>query len=264
MDKLMKGKKGIVMGVLNDHSIASGIAKSLSDHGADIALTYQNESLLNRVEKVGKKLNSNIFIQCDVTDKSNIEQAFEELKNKWTKIDFVVHSLAFSDRNELQGKYIDTTRENFLNTMLISCFSFTEITKAASKILNENGSLLTLTYLGSSRALPNYNVMGVAKAALESSVRYLASDLGPQGIRVNALSPGPMRTAAAAGIGGARALFDWARNNSLLKRDLTLENVGNAGLYLISNLSAGVTGEIHYVDCGYNVLGMPFENKDKK
>ena len=256
MDKLMKGKKGVVMGVLNDHSIASGIAKSLSDHGADIALTYQNESLLNRVEKVGKKLNSNIFIQCDVTDKSNIEQAFEELKNKWTKIDFVVHSLAFSDRNELQGKYIDTTRENFLNTMLISCFSFTEIAKEASKIMKEGGSMLTLTY-ESTKVIPNYNVMGVCKSALETSVKYLARDLGERKIRVNAISAGPIKTLAASAIGDAKFLYKWNEDHSLLKRNVDIDDVGNSALYLLSDLAGAVTGEIHYVDAGYNKVGMP-------
>jgi enoyl-[acyl-carrier protein] reductase I len=257
MDGLMKGKRGLVMGVANDHSIAWGIATELAKHGAELAFTYQGDAFGKRVAPLAESVGSNTLIPCDVEDIASVDNVFAVLKEKWGKIDFVVHAIAFSDKNELKGKYADTSRENFIKTMVISAFSFVEITKRAAALMPDGGSVITLTYGGSTRVMPNYNVMGVAKAALESSVRYLASDYGPQGVRVNAISAGPMRTLAGAGIGDARAMFNYQNSHAPLRRTITLEEVGGAGLYLLSQLSGGVTGEIHYVDSGYNIISMP-------
>ena len=257
VDGLMKGKRGLVMGVANDHSIAWGIAKALHGQEAEIAFTYQGEAFGKRLEPLAASIGSNIMIPCDVEDIASVDNVFVVLKEKWGKIDFLVHAIGFSDKNELKGKYGDTSRDNFTRTMIISCFSFTEIAKRAAALMPDGGSLITLTYGGSMRVMPNYNVMGVAKAALESSVRYLAADYGAQGIRVNAVSAGPMRTLAGAGIGDARAMFSFQQSHAPLRRTITLEEVGGAGLYLLSPLSGGVTGEIHYVDSGYNIISMP-------
>ena len=253
----LKNKKGIVMGVANDHSIAWGIAKKLSEEGADLCFTYQGDSLLRRVKPLAESINNDFLIECDVLKKESIENTFKEIKEKWNTIDFVLHSIAFSDKEELKGKYIKTSRENFTQTMLISCFSFTEIANESQKIMTNGGALLTLTYDGSQKFIPNYNVMGVAKAALESSVRYIAADLGESGIRVNALSAGPMKTLAMAGISGGKDMMKWSEKNSLMLRNISLDDVGKSGLYLLSDLSSGVTGEVHYVDCGYNKVGVP-------
>lgn len=253
----MKGKRGLVMGVANDHSIAWAIAKSLHAQEAELAFTYQGDAFGKRLEPLASSVGSNIMIPCDVEDIATVDNVFAVLKEKWGKIDFLVHAIAFSDKNELKGKYADTSRENFTRTMIISCFSFTEIAKRAAAIMPDGGALVTLTYGGSMRVMPNYNVMGVAKAALESSVRYLASDFGSQGIRVNAISAGPMRTLAGAGIGDARAMYNFQQAHAPLRRTITTEEVGGAGLYLLSPLSGGVTGEIHYVDSGYNIISMP-------
>jgi enoyl-[acyl-carrier protein] reductase I len=255
---LMQGKRGLIMGVANDHSIAWGIAKAVADQGAELAFTYQGEALGKRVKPLAESVGSNLTLPCDVEDPATVDAVFEELKKTWGTLDFVVHAIGFSDKNELKGRYIDaTTRENFSRTMVISCFSFTEVAQRAAAIMNPGGSLLTLTYGGSTRVMPNYNVMGLAKAALEASVRYLASDLGPQGIRVNAISAGPIRTLAGAGIGEARAMFAFQRAHSPLRRPVTIEDVGGSALYLLSDLSAGVTGETHFVDAGYNIISMP-------
>ncbi len=247
------------MGVANDHSIAWGIAKKLSEEGAELCFTYQGDSLLRRVRPLAESINNNFLIECDVLKKESIETTFKEINNKWDTIDFILHSIAFSDKEELKGKYIKTSRDNFIQTMLISCFSFTEIANEAQKMMNNGGSMLTLTYDGSQKFIPNYNVMGVAKAALESSVRYIAADLGELGIRVNALSAGPMKTLAMAGISGGKSMMKWSEKNSLMFRNISLDDVGKSGLYLLSDLSSGVTGEIHYVDCGYNKVGVPRE-----
>ncbi len=253
----MKGKRGLVMGVANDHSIAWGIAQELARHGAELAFTYQGEAFGKRVQPLAEQVGSKLLLPCDVEDIATVDAVFERLKQHWGSIDFLVHAIAFSDKNELKGKYADTTRDNFSRTMVISCFSFTEIAKRAAALMPNGGSIITLTYGGSVRVMPNYNVMGVAKAALEASVRYLAADYGPQGIRINAISAGPMRTLAGAGIGDARAMFNYQSNHAPLRRPITLEEVGGAGLYLMSPLSGGVTGEIHYVDSGYNIISMP-------
>ena len=246
------------MGVANDHSIAWGIAKAVAAQGAELAFTYQGEALGKRVKPLANSIGSEIVLPCDVEDIASVDAVFEELRQRWGKLDFVVHAIGFSDKNELKGRYIEqTTRENFSRTMVISCFSFTEIAQRAAPMMNEGGSLLTLTYGGATRVMPNYNVMGLAKAALESSVRYLASDLGPQGLRVNAISAGPIRTLAGAGIGEARAMFSFQRAHSPLRRAVTIEDVGGSALYLLSDLSSGVTGEVHFVDAGYNVISMP-------
>lgn len=257
VDGLMKGKRGLVMGVANDHSIAWAIAKSLHAQEAELAFTYQGDAFGKRLEPLAASVGSNIMIPCDVEDIATVDNVFAVLKEKWGKIDFLVHAIAFSDKNELKGRYADTTRDNFVRTMIISCFSFTEIAKRAAAIMPDGGALVTLTYGGSTRIMPNYNVMGVAKAALESSVRYLAGDFGAQGIRVNAISAGPMRTLAGAGIGDARAMYNFQQSHAPLRRTITTEEVGGAGLYLLSPLSSGVTGEIHYVDSGYNIISMP-------
>ena len=255
----LKNKRGIIMGVANDHSIAWGIAKTLSNEGADLCFTYQGESLLRRVSPLAKSINNDFLIECDVSKKESIKNTFKEIKEKWDTVDFILHSIAFSDKEELKGKYIKTSRENFTKTMLISCFSFTEIANEAHEMMPNGGAMLTLTYDGSQKYIPNYNVMGVAKAALESSVRYIAADLGDSGIRVNALSAGPMKTLAMAGISGGKNMMKWSEKNSLMLRNISLEDVGKSGLYLLSDLSSGVTGEVHYVDCGYNKVGVPRE-----
>jgi enoyl-[acyl-carrier protein] reductase I len=257
MDGLMKGRRGLVMGVANDHSIAWGIASALRKQGAELAFTYQGEAFGKRVKPLADSVGSKLLIPCDVEEIATVDNVFAELRKAWGKIDFLVHAIAFSDKNELKGKYADTTRENFTRTMLISCFSFTEVAKRAAAMMPDGGAMVTLTYGGSVRVMPNYNVMGVAKAALESSVKYLAADFGPQNIRVNAISAGPMRTLAGAGIGDARAMFNFQNAHAPLRRTITLEEVGGAGVYLLSPLSGGVTGEIHYVDSGYNIISMP-------
>lgn len=257
MGDLMKGKRGLVMGVANNHSIAWGIAKQLADQGAELAFTYQGDGFGKRVKPLADSIGSNLLLDCDVEDIASVDAVFDTLKKEWGNIDFLVHAIAFSDKNELKGMYADTTRENFSRTMVISCFSFTEIAKRAAAMMNEGGSMLTLTYGGASRVMPNYNVMGVAKAALEASVRYLASDFGPQGIRVNAISAGPVRTLAGAGVSDARAMFNYQKRNSPLRRTVDISEVGGSGLYLLSDLSSGVTGEIHFVDSGYSTVSMP-------
>ena len=252
---LIKGKKGLIMGVANERSIAWGIAKKLSENGAELAFTYLGDTLKKRVIPLADSLNSNFTLNCDVEKKEDIIKTFDDIKNKWGSIDFIVHAVAFSDKSELTGEYLNTSRENFLRSMLISCFSFTEAAKEASKIMNKNGSMLTLTY-ESSKVIPNYNVMGVCKAALETSVKYLARDLGPRNIRVNAISAGPIKTLAASAIGDAKFLYKWNEDHSLLKRNVDTQDIGNSALYLLSNLAGAVTGEIHYVDAGYNKVGM--------
>ena len=253
---LMAGKRGLIMGVANDRSIAWGIARAAHAHGAEVALTYQGDALLKRVGPLGRSIGCETLLPCDVTNTESMDAVFRTLGDQWGALDFVVHAIAFSDKEQLKGRYVDTTPDNFQATMNVSCYSFTAVCQRAWPLMNAGGSLLTLSYLGAERVMPHYNVMGVAKAALEASVRYLAEDLGKQGIRVNAMSAGPMRTLAASGIGDFRYILKWNQYNSPLRRNVTLDEVGNAGLYLISDLSAGVTGEIHHVDCGYNVVGM--------
>jgi len=253
---LLKGKKGLIMGVANDRSIAWGIAKKLSENGAELAFTYLGDALKKRVIPLAESLKSNFTLSCDVEKKEDVSKTFDDIKKKWGNLDFVVHAIAFSDRSELAGEYLNTSRENFLKSMLISCFSLTEIAKEASKIMGKGSSMLTLTY-ESSKVIPNYNVMGVCKAALETSVKYLARDLGTKGIRVNAISAGPIKTLAASAIGDAKFLYKWNEDHSLLKRNVDINDVGNSALYLLSDLSSAVTGEIHYVDAGYNKVGMP-------
>jgi enoyl-[acyl-carrier protein] reductase I len=254
---LMAGKRGLIMGVANDRSIAYGIARVLAGHGAKLAFSYQGDAFGRRAVPLAEALGGEIIVPCDVMDLASVDHVFAEIQKTWGSLDFVVHALAFSDRNELRGRYVDTTRQNFTNTMVISCFSFTEVAKRAAALMPNGGSLITLTYGGSTRVVPRYNVMGVAKAALEASVRYMAADLGEQGVRVNALSPGPMRTLAGAGISDARVLFNYQKMHSPLNRTPTLDEVGGAALYLLSDLSTAVTGEIHYVDSGYNIVSMP-------
>ena len=253
---LLKGKKGLIMGVANDRSIAWGIAKKLSEHGAELSFTYLGDALKKRVVPLAQSLKSNYTLSCDVEKKEDIVRTFDDIKKKWGNLDFVVHAIAFSDRSELSGEYLNTSRENFLKSMLISCFSFTEIAKEASKIMEKDSSMLTLTY-ESSKVIPNYNVMGVCKAALETSVKYLARDLGSKGIRVNAISAGPIETLAASAIGDAKFLYKWNEDHSLLKRNVDINDIGGSALYLLSDLANAVTGEIHYVDAGYNKVGMP-------
>ena len=254
---LMHGKRGLIMGVANDHSIAWGIAQSLSANGAELAFTYQGEALGKRVIPLANSLHSSIVLPCDVEDISSVDALFAALKHEWSSLDFLVHCIGYSDRGELRGRYADTTRENFVRTLVISAFSFTEIARRAAPLMPNGGAMLTLTFGGATKVMPNYNVMGVAKAALEASVRYLAADFGPAGIRVNAISAGPVRTLAGAAIGDARAMFNFQREHSPLRRTVTIEDVGGSALYLLSNLSAGVTGEIHFVDSGYNIISMP-------
>jgi enoyl-[acyl-carrier protein] reductase I len=254
--KIMEGKRGLIMGVANDRSIAWGIAKAVSDAGAELAFTYQGDALKKRVEPLAESVNSSLVMPCDVTDEDSMEKVFDTLEKEWGSIDFVVHAIAFSDKSELEGQYLDTSRENFQRTMDISVYSFTAVAQRASRIMNENGSLLTLTYYGSERVMPHYNVMGVAKAALEASVRYLAADLGAKGIRVNAISAGPIKTLAASGIGDFRYILKWNELNAPLRRNITNEEVGNSGLFLLSDMSNGITGEIMRVDAGYHIVGM--------
>jgi enoyl-[acyl-carrier protein] reductase I len=257
MQGLMQGKRGVIMGVANDHSIAWGIAQALAKHGAEIAFTFQGEALERRVRPLAESVGSKIVLPCDVEDVKTVDAVFAELKKQWGTIDFYVHAIGFSDKNELKGRFADTSRDNFIRTMVISAFSFAEGAKRAAELMPNGGSMITLTYNGGDRAMPNYNAMGLAKAALESSVRYLAVDFGQQKIRVNAISAGPIRTLAGAGIGDARAMFAFQQRHSPLGRGVTLEELGGAGLYLLSDLSGGVTGEIHFVDSGYNVIAMP-------
>jgi len=257
MSELMKGKRGLIMGVANDHSIAWGIARTLAAHGAGLAFTYQGEALGKRVMPLAASVGSDVVLPCDVEDIGTVDAVFAELSKKWGTLDFLVHAIGFSDKNELRGRYADTSRENFVRTMVISCFSFTEAAKRAAKLMPNGGAMLTLTYNGGLRAMPNYNAMGLAKAALEASVRYLAVDYGAQKIRVNAISAGPIRTLAGAGITDARLMFAFQQDHSPLGRGITLDELGGAGVYLLSDLSTGVTGEIHFVDSGYNVIAMP-------
>jgi enoyl-[acyl-carrier protein] reductase I len=258
MQDLMKGKRGLIMGVANDHSIAWGIAKAVAAQGAELAFTYQGDALGKRVKPLAQSLGVELVLPCDVESIDSVDSVFETLRAKWGQMDFLVHAIAFSDKNELKGRYADTTRENFSRTMLISCFSFTELARRAADLMPESGgSMITLTFGGSMRVMPNYNVMGVAKAALEASTRYLAADFGPRGIRVNAISAGPVRTLAGSGIGDARTMFAFQQKHSPLRRGVTLDELGGSALYLLSDLSGGVTGEIHYVDSGYNVVSMP-------
>jgi enoyl-[acyl-carrier protein] reductase I len=260
---LMCGRRGVVMGVANDHSIAWGIARVLAGHGAEIAFTYQGEAQSRRLRPLAASIGSRILLPGDVEDDAQLDEAFSALRAEWGTLDFLVHAIAHSDKNELKGRYVDTTRANFVRSLSISCYSFTAVAQRAARLMvpqalgGRGGALLTLTYLGASRVTPNYNVMGVAKAGLEASVRYLAADLGRDGIRVNAISAGPMRTLAGSVIGEARVVFRWNRVHSPLKKNIELDHVGNAALYLLSDLSAGVTGEIHFVDAGYNIIGMP-------
>ena len=253
---LMQGKKGLVMGVANDRSIGWGIAAAAAGQGADLAFTYQGDALKKRVNPLAESVGSDIVLPCDVTDEVSVDLVFNTLKEKWDKLDFLVHAIAYSDKEELKGGYIDTSRKNFQKTMEISVYSFTALARRAAEMMPDGGSLLTMTYFGAERVMPHYNVMGVAKAALEASVRYLAVDLGGQNIRVNGLSAGPMKTLAASGIGDFRYILKWNEYNSPLKRNVTLEDIGGAGLYLLSDLSSGVSGETHHVDCGYNIVGM--------
>ena len=257
MAGLMAGKRGLIMGVANDHSIAWGIAKALHAQGAELAFTYQGSAFERRVRPLAQSVGSDIVLPCDVEQESDIAGAFDSLKAHWDKVDVVIHAIAYSDKEELKGRYLNTSRANFSRTLAISCYSFTAVARQAAGLMDAGGSLVTLTYLGAERVTPNYNVMGVAKAALEASVRYLAVDLGEAGIRVNAISAGPMRTLAGSAIGDARFVFGWNRDHAPLKRNVLLEEVGSAGLYLASDLSRGVTGEVHYVDGGYNIVGIP-------
>lgn len=254
--KIMSGKRGLIMGVANDRSIAWGIAKACHDHGAEIAFTYQGEALEKRVRPLADSLGSKLVLPCDVTDENSIADTFAKIEKEWGQIDFVVHAIAFSDKNELDGLYLNTSRANFLKTMDISVFSFTAVAQKAAPLMKDGGSLLTLTYYGAERVMPHYNVMGVAKAALEASVRYLAADCGKDNIRVNAISAGPIKTLAASGIGDFRYILKWNELNSPLKRNVTIEDVGNSGLYLLSDLGSGVTGEVLHVDAGYHTVGM--------
>jgi len=253
---LMRGKRGLIVGVANDRSIAWGIAKAVHAQGAELAFTFQGEALEKRVRPLAAGIGANLVLPCDVTDSASLDAVFRALTERWARLDFLVHAVAYSDKDQLKGRYIDTTPDNFARTMSISCFSFTDVCRRAEALMTEGGSLLTLSYFGAERVMPHYNVMGVAKAALEASVRYLAEDLGKKRIRVNALSAGPMKTLASSAIGDFRYILKWNEYNSPLRRNVTLEDIGGAGLYLLSDLSSGVTGEIHHVDCGYNVVGM--------
>jgi len=253
---LMAGRRGLIMGVANDRSIAWGIASACAAHGATLAFTYQGEALQKRVEPLAASVGSDLVLPCDVTDEPSIEAVFAALRDRWGGLDFLVHAIAWSDKDQLKGRYLDTTRENFLKSLDISCWSLTAVCQRAVPLMGPGAAILTLTYLGAERVTPHYNVMGVAKAALEASVRYLAVDLGPQGIRVNAISAGPIRTLAASGIGDFRYILKWNQYNSPLRRNVTIEDVGGAGVYLLSDLASAVTGEVHHVDCGYHVVGM--------
>ena len=254
---LMQGKRGLIMGVANNHSIGWGIAQALAGQGAQLAFTYQGEALGKRVMPLAASLGSSLVLPCDVEDIATVDAAFDAIKQAWGSLDFIVHSIGYSSKDELKGRYADTTRENFTRTMVISVFSFTEVAKRAAALMPNGGAMLTLTFGGATRVMPNYNVMGVAKAALEASMRYLAADFGPQGIRVNAISAGPVRTLAGAGITDARFMFNFQKAHAPLRRNMTIEDCGGAALYLLSDLASGVTGEIHYVDGGYNIISMP-------
>jgi enoyl-[acyl-carrier protein] reductase I len=260
---LMAGKRGLIMGVANDHSIAFGIARTLAEHGAQLAFTYQGEAFGKRVRPLAEKLGSSLVMPCDVEDLGSVDAVFAKLAAHWDNLDFVVHAIAYADKAELKGRYADTSRENFSRAMLVSAFSFTEIANRSVKMMRKGGSLLTLSFGGASKVMPNYNVMGVAKAALEASVRYLAADFGPEGIRVNAISAGPVRTLAGAGIADARFMFNFEKAHAPLRRTVTIEDVGGSALYLLSELASGVTGEIHYVDAGYNIIMMPHPDSAK-
>ena len=253
---LMKNKKGLVMGVANNRSIAWAIAKTISNSGAEVALTYQGEALKKRIDPLAKEIKSSIVLKCNVENENDISKVFNEIKKNWKTIDFVVHAIAFSNREELKGKYLNTTKDNFKKTMNISCYSFTAVAREAKKIMNNGGTLLTLSYFGSEKFMPHYNVMGIAKSALEASIKYLAKDLGKKKIRVNALSPGPIKTLAASAIGNFNYILKWNENNSPLKRNITVDDISGSAIYFLSDLSSGVTGEIHHVDSGYNIIGM--------
>ena len=254
---MIRGKKGIVIGIANDHSIAWGIAKKLHESGAQLAITYQNNTLLKRVKPLADKVNSDILVECDVNNEDHLQNTLTQIKKEFGTIDFIIHAVAYSDKNELNGRYVDTSKDNFINSLSISCYSFTRIAKIFQPIINPGGSLVTLSFHGANKVMPNYNVMGVAKAALETSVKYLSVDLGDQNVRVNAISAGPMRTLAGAAIANARDVFNYTSENSSLKRNVNLDELGNSALYLVSDLSTAITGEIHYVDCGFNIVGMP-------
>ena len=260
MGGLMSGKRGLIMGLANDRSLAWGIAKALGDQGAELAFSYQGEALEKRVRPLAEQLGSDLLIDCDVSDMAALDRAFDDLKKRWDRLDFVVHAIGFSDKNELRGLFVDTSLDNFLMTMNISVYSFVAVAQRARAMMPDGGSLLTLSYYGAEKVIPHYNVMGVAKSALETSVKYLAADLGKENIRVNAISAGPIKTLAASGIGDFRYIMKWNEYNSPLRRNVTIEDVGGAGLYLLSDLAAGVTGEIHHVDAGYNVVGMKAED----
>ena len=254
---MIKNKKGIIFGIANDHSIAWGIAKKLHENGAKLAITYQNETLFKRVKPLADNVNSELLLECDFSKDNALETTFNEISNKWQNLDFIIHAVAFSDKNELNGRYIDTSKKNFISTLNISCFSFTKISRLFSSLMTNGGSLVTLSFYGANKVMPNYNVMGVAKAALETSVKYLSVALGNQNIRVNAISAGPMRTLSGAAIAKSRDVYNFPEKNSPLKRNVHLEELGNTAMYLISDLSKAVSGEIHYVDCGFNIIGMP-------
>ena len=260
MSGLMEGKRGLIMGLANDRSLAWGIAKALADQGAELAFSYQGDALKKRVEPLASQLGSDFLLDCDVSDMDALDRTFDELKNRWNKIDFVVHAIGFSDKNELRGKFVDTSLDNFLMSMNISVYSFVAVAQRAKALMPNGGSILTLSYYGAEKVIPHYNVMGVAKAALETSVKYLAMDLGPDNIRVNAISAGPIKTLAASGIGDFRYIMKWNEYNSPLRRNVTIEDVGGSALYMLSDLASGVTGEIHHVDAGYNVVGMKAED----
>jgi len=260
MTGLMAGKRGLIMGLANDKSLAWGISQQLHAQGAELAFSYQGEALAKRVKPLAEQLGSDFLLDCDVSDMAKLDEAFAEIEARWGKLDFVVHAIGFSDKNELRGLYADTSLDNFLMTMNISVYSFVAVAARARKLMKEGGSLLTLSYYGAEKVIPHYNVMGVAKAALETSVKYLAMDLGPENIRVNAISAGPIKTLAASGIGDFRYIMKWNELNSPLRRNVTIDDVGGAGLYLLSDLASGVTGEIHHVDAGYNVIGMKAED----
>jgi enoyl-[acyl-carrier protein] reductase I len=253
----MDGKRGLVLGIANDHSIAWGVASALADHGAGLAVTYQGEAFGKRVQPLAEKLGADLVLPCDVEDEASLDALFKTIGDRWDGLDFVVHSIAYSDRGELNGRYADTSRDNFQHTLSVSCFSFTALARRAAPLMNNGGGLLTMTYAGAERVMPHYNVMGVAKAAMETSVRYLAADLGGAGIRVNAISAGPMRTLAGSAVGAARQILNWNQDHAPLRRNVTLEELGGTAVYLLSDLSAGVSGEIHHVDSGYNIVGVP-------
>ena len=254
---MLKNKKGIIFGIANDHSIAWGIAKKMHENGAKLAITYQNEILLKRVKPLAKQVDADLLLECDFDKNNSIEAVIDQVKKEWGELDFVVHAVAYSDKNQLNGRYIETSKDNFIRSLSISCFSFTKIARLVQPIMKRGGSLLTLSFYGSVKVMPNYNVMGVAKAALETSVKYLSVDLGENNIRVNAISAGPMRTLAGAAIANAREVYKYTEENSSLKRNVNLHELGNTSVYFVSDLSQAVTGEIHYVDCGFNIKGMP-------